>query len=172
MRYSTAAIVSATLPYWAPLSAAGDSELPQDTGLSLPCCVGDVSNDGAVVWLRAEKESIAVIEYSREQSFQNVQRSDSARISSTSDFTAKILLTGLNTGTAYFYRAAVSGQTPGSIGRFVTAPASAQKADFAFAFSGDTRQATAFFHSSWRHDLCRCRWSRAASIAISREILH
>lgn len=111
-----------------------------DTGLSLPCCVGDVGADSALVWLRGEGAGSAVVEYAKNAGFQDAKRSAAVALRSDSDYTAKVAVSELEPATGYFYRARLGERKPGPAGRFVTAPRADTPASFRFAFSGDTRQ--------------------------------
>lgn len=137
---ASAAVASAAVPLcFAPRSAIAAEPL-QGTGLSLPCAVGDVTADGAVVWLRGEAESAAVIEYGKDSSLSEPQKTAAVRLSGDADYTGKVLLSGLDAQKTYFYRAKVANRQPGPIARFVTAPRADKAANVRFAFSGDTRQ--------------------------------
>lgn len=130
---------AALAPWFSPASAATADAL-QGAGLSLPCCVGDVSADGAVIWLRAEKDNQVAVEYGKDSALTAAMRTESIRVVGDNDHTAKILLSGLESATTYFYRAAVANHKTGPTSRFLTAPRADQAANVRFAFSGDTRQ--------------------------------
>ena len=140
LQYTGAGATSAVLAHWPALSTSAATASLQDTGLSLPCCVGDVSANGAVMWLRAERASTVAVEYAKISTFQAAVRTSPVQVQSGNDFTAKIVLADLEPATNYFYRAVVAEQKPGPAARFVTAPRADQPASFRFAFSGDTRQ--------------------------------
>jgi len=57
-----------------------------------------------------------------------------------SDYTATLSLDSLQPATRYYYRAAVLGKKPGTVGTFVTAAAPSADAKVVFCFSGDTRE--------------------------------
>ena len=135
-----AAAASAAMPPWLAPSKVAAAEPLQDTGLSLPCAAGDVAADGAVIWLRGEREGAGVIEYGKDPALANAQRSAPAKLLTAADFTGKVVLQGLDARTTYYYRALVENRRPGPIARFVTAPRADQPANVRFAFSGDTRQ--------------------------------
>ncbi len=110
------------------------------TGLSLGYVSGDVTPDGAVVWLRAEPDSMVSLEYGKDPALRSPAATVPVKVAPDSDYTAKILLGGLEPATAYYYRAAVAGKTPGPIASFKTAPATADAAVVRFCFGGDTRE--------------------------------
>jgi alkaline phosphatase D len=112
----------------------------QGTGLSLPCAAGDVTADGAVIWLRAENESAVAVEYGKDPSLRNALKTAPIQVTSGNDCTGKLYLRDLEPGSAYYYRALLPDKRPGPISRFVTAPRADQAANVRFAFSGDTRQ--------------------------------
>ncbi len=111
-----------------------------DTGLWLGCVAGDVTPDGAVVWLRAETGGSVSLQYGKEPNLVSFASTEPARVVSESDYTARIVLSGLDPATTYYYRAAVTGKKPGSITRFVTAPLPDDLAVVKFCFGGDTRE--------------------------------
>lgn len=128
-----------TLPWLVPPVSAGAQPL-EGTGLSLPCAAGDVTADGAVIWLRAERESAVSIEYGKDAALKEVSKAPPFRVVSENDYTGKVILRDLEPRTTYYYRAAVSDAKPGPVSRFVTAPRPQQLVDVRFAFSGDTRR--------------------------------
>jgi alkaline phosphatase D len=138
-----AAWASATLP--AGLTASGCAtrqvSLPdRNTGLCFACMAGDVSPTSAVVWLRAEPESVVTLHYGKQASLRQFEETVQVTVDSASDHTAKIVLQGLEPETTYYYRAVVHGKKPGAIGRFVTAPSPEDLTPVKFCFSGDTRE--------------------------------
>jgi len=111
-----------------------------DTGLSLGYVAGDVTPDGAVVWLRAEPESSVSLQYGKEPTLDSYASTPPITVASDSDFTAKIPVGGLDPATVYYYRAVVAGKKPGPVARFATAPAPDAAAAVKFCFGGDTRE--------------------------------
>lgn len=111
-----------------------------DTGLSLCCVAGEVTPDGAIVWLRAEPDSLVTVEYATDPALSAPAATRPVKVLADSDYTAEIALTGLKSSTAYYYRPVVAGKKPGPVSRFKTAPAPDDPALVKFAFSGDTRQ--------------------------------
>src|ERR1700754_2642928 len=110
------------------------------TGLSLCCVAGDVTPDGAVVWLRAEADSEVFLQYSKEPSLSDFASTGPFPVDKDADYTALIKIEKLEPATNYYYRAAVSGKQPGSIAHFVTAPGPNDLAKVSFCCSGDTRE--------------------------------
>ena len=129
-----------TLAPWVYPSIGASTELLQGTGLSLSCAAGDVTADGAVIWLRAESEGPVALEYGEDPSLQSPLKTEAIQVSRDTDYTGKLLLRDLASRSNYYYRAVIAGKKPGPIARFVTAPRVDQPANVRFAFSGDTRQ--------------------------------
>jgi alkaline phosphatase D len=112
----------------------------RDTGLSLCYVAGDVTSDGAIIWLRAAPGSEVVLHYSSDRHFRRFASAGPFRVDKEADHTLKIELQKLDPGTTYYYYAAVAGKKPGYLGSFLTAPASSDAAKVSFCFSGDTRE--------------------------------
>jgi len=110
------------------------------TGLSLGYVAGDMTHDGAIIWLSAEPASRVVIQYSKDPALTHFTASAPVTVDSTADNTAHIELHNLEAATRYYYRAAVHGKKPGPMARFVTAPAADDDVVVKFCFSGDTRE--------------------------------
>ena len=111
-----------------------------DTGLSLGYVSGDVTSEGAIVWLRAEPGSQVTIQYSKDPSLANAVALDPVPVGAACDDTVKVEIKGLDPHTMYYYRAVLGGKKPGPIGRFLTAPKRDADDAVRFCFSGDTRQ--------------------------------
>lgn len=139
LRYASAGAAGVLLDPWS-ISSAAEAVSLQGTGLSLPCGAGDVSADGAVIWLRTDGARSVAVEYAKTAEFQGAQRSAPLMTRDDNDFTAKFVLGMLEPATHYFYRAVVAEHKPGPVARLVTAPRADASASFRFAFSGDTRQ--------------------------------
>jgi len=92
------------------------------TGLSLCYMTGDVTPDGAMVWLRAEPNSQVFLQYSKEPSLSDFSSIGPFLVKGDADYTALIELEKLEPATTYYYRAALTGKQAGHIARFVTAP--------------------------------------------------
>ena len=133
-------LAGATLAPWRSFSANAAAEALRGSGLSLPCAAGDVTESGAIAWLRAEEESSVVVEYGKDASLQGAARSAPISVATGSDYTGKVILRNLEPHSTYYYRALIPDRRPGPVARFVTAPRADQAANVRFAFSGDTRQ--------------------------------
>ncbi|HKA33189.1 MAG TPA: alkaline phosphatase D family protein, partial [Candidatus Binatia bacterium] len=118
----------------------GHDRFDDETGLSLGYVAGDVTADGAVVWLRAEPGSSATIEYAKDPALAGAASTAPVPIVAESDYTAQITLRGLDPAAVYYYRAVVAGKKPGPVARFKTAPRADDAAMVKFCFSGDTRE--------------------------------
>ena len=94
----------------------------KETGLSLGYVCGEVRDDSALVWLRAEPESRVLLHYGIEPQLSEFSSSSVVRVDQDADWTATIPLTKLSPSTRYYYRALVAGKRPGPIASFVTAP--------------------------------------------------
>ncbi len=110
------------------------------TGLSLCYVAGDVTPDGAMVWLRAEPNSQVFLQYSKEPSLSDFASIGPFPVVRDADDTALIKLEKLQPATTYYYRAVLTGKQPGYIARFVTAPKPDDAAKVSFCCSGDTRE--------------------------------
>jgi alkaline phosphatase D len=110
------------------------------TGVSLGYTAGDVTSNGAIIWLRAAPDSVVSIQYSKDEALQQFAETKSFKVRDDADSTALISLDGLEPNSTYYYRAVVEGRTPGPIARFVTAPRSDDPAKVSFCFSGDSRE--------------------------------
>ena len=111
-----------------------------ETGLSLGYTAGDVTADGAMIWLRAAPDSAVSIQYGKDQALQQFAETKSFKVRDDADSTALISLDGLEPKSTYYYRAVVAGRRPGPIARFVTAPTNDDPAKVSFCFSGDSRE--------------------------------
>jgi len=112
----------------------------KDTGLSLGYVCGEVTENSALVWLRAEPESRVLLHYGTEPWLSEFSSSALVSVNPEADSTATIPLANLNPSTRYYYRALVAGKRPGTVGSFVTAPRADDNVKVTFCFSGDTRE--------------------------------
>lgn len=110
------------------------------TGLSLGYTAGDVTSNGAIIWLRAAPDSAVSIQYGKDEALQQFAETKSFKVRDDADSTALISLDGLEPKSTYYYRAAVQGRRAGPIARFVTSPSSEDPAKVSFCFSGDSRE--------------------------------
>lgn len=117
-----------------------------NTGLCLGYVSGDVTSEGAIVWLRADPGSKVALHFGKDPSLADAIVGDPINIDGDNDNTAKFELTGLDPHSVYYYRAAVVGKRPGPIGRFTTAPKPDADETVKFCFSGDTRESYQPFH--------------------------
>jgi len=118
----------------------GHDRFDDETGLSLGYVTGDVTADGAVVWLRAAPGSAVRVEYAKDATLVGAASTSPVSVVSEADYTAQVPLRGLDAGSVYYYRGAVAGKKPGPVARFKTAPAPDDSAVVKFCFSGDTRE--------------------------------
>src|SRR5829696_6725462 len=65
---------------------------------------GDATNGGAVIWSRADRAARMFVEYSTTDRFEDVRRAPGPAALETSDFTARVVLSGLPQGQRIFYR--------------------------------------------------------------------
>lgn len=65
---------------------------------------GDVTADRAVIWTRADRPSRLLVEYATTPKFENALRRVGPAALESSDFTARVLLSGLPPGQRIFYR--------------------------------------------------------------------
>jgi len=124
------------------VSAAADSAAPYPVTPALTASFaygvasGDMTSESAVLWTRTPGPATVIPELSLTPSFDRAQALPAATTSEASDFTVKVLATGLQPGTRYFYRFR-SGSDVSPIGSFRTAYASDQHAVVRMAFTGD-----------------------------------
>ena len=105
---------------------------------------GDVTNGRAVIWSRADRAARMFVEYSTTDRFDSVLRVPGPAALETSDFTARVVLTGLPAGQRIFYRVLFqdladirtwSDPVPGS---FATPPTEGRARNVTLAWSADT----------------------------------
>lgn len=103
---------------------------------------GDVSHDGAVIWARADKPSLMEVEWSTTESFAVAHKVQGLGLTSATDHTGKMALTGLPSDQDIFYRVTmvdlqdINGVSEPMVGHFKTAPTTMR--DISFVWSGDT----------------------------------
>ncbi len=110
------------------------------SGLSLGYISGDVSAESALVWVRADAGSRVALQYGVDSGLATFNSTQPVGVEPSADYAVHIPLDNLRPATRYYYRASVSGKTPGPVGSFVTAPRAADDAKVSFCFSGDTRE--------------------------------
>jgi alkaline phosphatase D len=111
-------------------------------GLTHGVASGDVTATSAIIWARGAEVSgsTLLVEYSTDESFSDAARAEPVVLKPESDFTAKVLLTGLAPATRYYYRVwQVLGaeQSKPVVGTFVTAPQANAPAEVRFVWSAD-----------------------------------
>src|SRR6476646_6983203 len=103
---------------------------------------GDVSNDSAVVWARADRPARMLAEIATSDSFKTIHRAVFVDALPETDFTANALIDGLPAGQDIFYRIRFQDLASPTIigepvtGRFRSAPA--DRRSVSFVWSGDT----------------------------------
>lgn len=110
-----------------------------DSGLTHCYVCGEVTDNSALVWLRAEPGSRAALHYGKDPSFAEFSSTELVTVDPQADSTAIIPLDELEPATRYYYRALVAGKKPGPVANFITAPRPDDNAKVSFCFSGDTR---------------------------------
>ena len=118
-------LAAAVLAVWAAVAGADAPELL--------LTVGEVSDRGAVVWIRGASASPVSITYARTGGGE--ERQAQLALSLAADRTGKAALSGLEPGTRYRYKA-TQGRASAE-GEFVTAPAPDSETPVRFAWSGD-----------------------------------
>ncbi len=131
----TSAAAGLALPFY----ARGSASRPAIThGVQ----TGDVAHDGAVIWARADKPSQMMVEWSTTETFTMAHKVPGLGLTSATDHSGKMVLTGLPADQDIFYRvemidlADANAVSAPVIGHFRTAPTSAR--DVSFVWSGDT----------------------------------
>jgi alkaline phosphatase D len=105
---------------------------------------GDVSRDRAVIWSRADRPARMFVEYSTTERFENVRRVPGSAALETSDFTSRVVLTGLPEGQRIFYRvlfqdlADIRRWSLPAPGSFSTPPSAGRARNVTLAWSADT----------------------------------
>jgi alkaline phosphatase D len=103
---------------------------------------GDISFDSAVIWSRADRAARLTVELAATEAFNNPRILPGPTVLENSDFTGKLLVTGLPPGEDVFYRVRFTGLDSDKatsaplIGRLRTAPVT--KRDITFVWTGDT----------------------------------
>jgi alkaline phosphatase D len=112
--------------------------MPQGVG------AGDVTQNRAMIWSRADRPARMFVEYDTSERFTNPRRVPGPRALAGSDHTARLQLTNLPAGQRIFYRVLfqdlsdVRRWSHPAQGSFLTAPASAAQRDITIAWSADT----------------------------------
>jgi len=104
--------------------------------------IGDVTGGSALVWSRADRPSRLIVERAFKEDFSDAVRIRGPLALETTDYTARVDLTGLPAGREVFVRVAFENasfertHSEPLVARFRTMPA--DKRDVTFAWSGDT----------------------------------
>jgi phosphodiesterase/alkaline phosphatase D-like protein len=105
---------------------------------------GDATSDSVVVWTRtddtATQHGIATdltVQLSPDSQFRSRVRSFSGTTDVNHDYTLKLPIKGLKSGTRYYYRFQSSDGTFSPVGTFKTAPDESDRVPVRFGFSGD-----------------------------------
>lgn len=114
-------------------AALGPRAAPVHGSAALLITVGEVTDTTAVLWTRSEADGEVVAEVTAAASPEPLRAH--ARTTPEADFTAKLVLRGLQPATGYQYR--VSSRSSRVDGRFVTAPAHREARSVRFVWSGD-----------------------------------
>ncbi|MFZ6746101.1 alkaline phosphatase D family protein [Undibacterium sp. JH2W] len=109
----------------------------------LPCGVmsGDINRDKAIIWSRTDRPARMLLEYANNESFKNARSISGPLALPSSDYTARIDLSGLPAGQRTFYRVRFQDlQNPSASSEAVSGslllPGGTER-DITFAFSGD-----------------------------------
>lgn len=96
---------------------------------------GDTSQTSTVLWTRATTVGVVLFEYSNDPTFNSNLLTEAASVSETLQ-PVKVVITGLNTATTYYYRA-TDAAGASAAGLFRTAAATDTHAGLRFGVSGD-----------------------------------
>jgi len=118
----------------------------QSSRPSLPqgVAAGDAGAGRAVIWSRADRAARMFVEYSTTEGFENIYRVPGPAALETSDFTARVVLTGLPVGQRLFYRvlfqdlADLRSWSLPEHGTFTTPPSAGAPRDVTLTWSADT----------------------------------
>jgi alkaline phosphatase D len=110
------------------------------TGLSLGYVAGDVTEDSAVIWVRAEPGGNVALHYGMDPHLRDYVSLHPLAVDPGADHTARFYLSKLAPGSRWYYRAVVLGKQAGAIAHFTTAPPAEDDRKVVFCFSGDTRE--------------------------------
>lgn len=124
----------------APAYVAADAMRPLATqGLQ----IGDVLDDRAIIWSRADRPARMIVEYSMHEDFRNPTRIRGPHAIETSDYTGRVDLSGLPADSDVFVRVkfqnldSEKAESEPVVGRFRTAP-DRKRRDICFVWGGDT----------------------------------
>ncbi len=97
----------------------------------------DVTHHSAVLWTRVDQGATLTVEVSPDPSFATRVMRRTAAATAATDFTAKVLFTGLTPHQMYYYRWK-HGYSLSDMGTFMTAPPPGHPVSVRFAWSGDS----------------------------------
>jgi alkaline phosphatase D len=139
-----AAAVTSARPLWAGQAPAIVTSERERPATPQGVASGDVANDRAVIWSRADRPARLFVEYSTTERFDDARRVPGAAALETSDFTARVVLTGLPDGQRIFYRvlfqdlADIRRWSLPAAGSFRTPPSAGERRRVTLAWSADT----------------------------------
>jgi len=111
-------------------------------GFKLGVSSGDVSGNSAILWARANRSGMAVVQLQKGGRFEpcdpsNTPPSMKAKATKSNDLTVQKLIRGLKPGRTYKYRWCMKGGRRSAVGTFDTPPRPSQAKTIHFAVSGD-----------------------------------
>src|SRR5918996_4228324 len=104
---------------------------------SFGVAAGDVTATSAILWGRADRSTAVVLEVARDRRLRRGLRRFVLAARRSNDNTVQRRVTGLRSGTRYWYRFR-KGRGRSDLGTFVTAPRANQNATVEFGWTGDT----------------------------------
>src|SRR5262245_27962823 len=128
----------ATLPARPSFAQAENSPLPAARleAFAYGVAAGDLTSDSVVLWTRTPGAASVTAELAAAETFENPTVLPAVPATTATDFTVKVVATGLKPGTQYYYRFK-AGDAVSPVGTFKTPYAADQDAAVTFAFSGD-----------------------------------
>jgi alkaline phosphatase D len=97
---------------------------------------GELRADSAILWTRAPRAGAVRLELAASKTLRPLLRRLTARALATNDLTVQVRVSGLASGTRYWYRF-VQSRSRSPVGVFETAPAASADVKVRFAYSGD-----------------------------------
>lgn len=117
---------------------AGNARAVPDVNFPDGVASGDVTQTTAVLWTRSDRATPIRVEVSTDADFKGEKAfKQTVHPSLDDDLTAKVLATGLEPDTHYFYRWR-HGSATSAIGEFTTAPEAGESADVRFVYTADS----------------------------------
>ncbi len=125
---------------------AADSRYPQGVAS------GDPTPDGIVLWTRAqpsagESDVALVLQLSRRSDFKTVALEKSLKALAGVDHTCRVVVTGLEPATTYYYRFIDDAHRTSTVGRTRTAPAPTADVEARFALASCQNFQTGYYHA-------------------------